>query len=156
MDKLHVDYTQYHNLIDRVIDQVRRSGFVPDLVLGISRGGLFLADGLSRALKCPMAVVAASSYIGPSGTVQGGLQISASIASVVPVQGRVLLADDLADSGQTLLQLQAHLVHAHPSISVLKTAVVWVKPASVFKPDYAAEYLKKDLWIVQPFEVRDF
>ncbi|HEX4879970.1 MAG TPA: phosphoribosyltransferase family protein [Limnobacter sp.] len=156
MDKLHVDYTQYHSLIDRVIDQVRLSGFLPDLVLGVSRGGLFLADGLSRALKCPMAVVAASSYMGPSGTVQGGLQISASIASVVPVQGRVLLVDDLADSGQTLMRLQAHLRHAHPAISELRTAVIWVKPASVFRPEYSAEHLKQDLWIVQPFEVRDF
>ncbi|WP_370261425.1 phosphoribosyltransferase [Limnobacter sp.] len=156
MKKLHVDYLQYHHLIDKVVDQVRQSSFKPDLVLGVSRGGLFLADGLSRSLKCPMAVVAASSYMGPSGTVQGGLQISASIASVVPIQGRVLLADDLADSGQTLRQLHTHLQHAHPAISSLKSAVIWVKPSSVFQPDFAAEHLHDDVWIVQPFEVRDF
>lgn len=156
MEKLHVDYTQYHNLIDRVVHAVQASGFQPDVVLGVSRGGLFLADGLSRSLRKPMAVIAASSYRDGAGTQQGELQVSASIASVVPVTGKVLLVDDLADSGHTLQALCAHLKHMCPNIHELKTAVVWVKPSSTFKPDYAGEYLESDVWIVQPFETRDF
>lgn len=156
MDKLHVDYAQYHHLIDRVVNAVQGTDFQPDLVLGVSRGGLFLADGLSRALRKPMAVIAASSYREGDGTAQGELQISSTIASVVPVAGKVLLVDDLADSGQTLQALCAHLQSFCPQILQLKTAVVWVKPSSVFRPDFAAEYLKSDTWIVQPFETRDF
>lgn len=156
MDKLHVDYAQYHHLIDRVVNAVECSGYQPDLVLGVARGGLFLADGLSRSLRKPMAVIAASSYGGSGGTEQGQLQISATIASVVPVAGKVLLVDDLADSGHTLQALCLHLKQFCPQIEQLKTAVVWVKPASIFKPDFAAEYLESDAWIVQPFETRDF
>lgn len=156
MEKLHVDYAQYHSLIDQVVRAVEHSGFQPDVVLGVSRGGLFLADGLSRSLRKPMAVIAASSYRGGAGTEQGELQLSASIATVVPVTGKVLLVDDLADSGHTLQALCAHLKHMCPNIQELKTAVVWVKPSSIFKPDYAAHYLESDVWIVQPFETRDF
>lgn len=154
--KLHIDYAQYHHLIDQVVNAVKNSGFHPDCILGVSRGGLFLADGLSRSLRKPMAVIAASSYRDEEGTSQGDLQLSASIASVSPVGGKVLLVDDLADTGHTMQALCGHLHKICPGITELKTAVVWVKPASVFKPDFAAEYLESDVWIVQPFETRDF
>jgi len=154
--KLHIDYAQYHHLIDQVVQAVQSSGFQPDCVLGVSRGGLFLADGLSRSLRKPMAVIAASSYRDGEGTSQGELQLSASIAAVAPVGGNVLLVDDLADTGHTLQALCEHLRTICPDIVDLKTAVVWVKPGSVFKPDFAAEYLESDVWIVQPFETRDF
>ena len=154
--KLHIDYAQYHHLIDQVVRAVQSSGFQPDCVLGVSRGGLFLADGLSRSLRKPMAVIAASSYRDGEGTSQGELQLSASIAAVAPVGGNVLLVDDLADTGHTLQALCEHLRTICPNIVDLKTAVVWVKPGSVFKPDFAAEYLESDVWIVQPFETRDF
>ena len=155
-DKLHIDYAQYHHLIDQVVRAVQSSGFQPDCVLGVSRGGLFLADGLSRSLRKPMAVIAASSYRDGEGTTQGELQLSASIAAVAPVGGNVLLVDDLADTGHTLQALCEHLRTICPDIVDLKTAVVWVKPGSVFKPDFATEYLESDVWIVQPFETRDF
>lgn len=156
MDKLHIDYAQYHRLIDLVVGQVAGSGFDPDLVLGVSRGGLFLSDGLSRSLQKPMAVIAASSYRDDGGTEQGELMVSASIASVVPVQGKVLLVDDLADSGHTLTALVEHLKRYYPQIAEIRTAVVWVKPGSSFKPDFVAQWLDSDAWIVQPFETRDF
>lgn len=154
--KLHIDYAQYHHLIDQVVNAVQNSGFRPDCILGVSRGGLFLADGLSRSLRKPMAVIAASSYRDEDGTAQGELRLSASIASVSPVSGKVLLVDDPADTGHTLQALCGHLRTHCPGIDELKTAVVWVKPGSVFKPDFAAEYLDSDIWIVQPFETRDF
>jgi len=156
MEKLHIDYAQYHQLIDQVVHAVEQGAFQPDLILGVSRGGLFLADGLSRALRKPMAVIAASSYRESSGTAQGSLEISSTIASVVPVSGKVLLVDDLADSGHTLDALCAHLRSFYPQIELLKTAVIWVKPSSIFKPDFAAQHLQSDVWIVQPFETRDF
>ncbi len=156
MDKLHIDYAQYHDLVDVVVGQVKDSGYAPDLILGVSRGGLFLADGLSRSLQKPMAVIAASSYRDDAGTEQGELLVSASIASVVPVQGQVLLVDDLADSGHTLTALVDHLRRFYPQISEIKTAVVWVKPVSSFRPDFVAQWLDSDAWIVQPFETRDF
>ncbi|HEY1057805.1 MAG TPA: phosphoribosyltransferase family protein [Limnobacter sp.] len=159
MSKLYVDYAQYHQLIDQVIANVQDDGFQPDWVLGVSRGGLFLADGLSRALRCPMAVIAATSYgagEAGEGTVQGVLRVSASVACVGHLAGRVLLVDDLADSGHTLEALVHHVRANYPAVHALKTAVVWVKPHSVFKPDFAAHWMTDDAWIVQPFEVRDF
>jgi hypothetical protein len=38
---------------------------------------------------------------------------------------------------------------------VCKTAVLWWKACSVFKPDFYVEYLADNPWIHQPFEVYD-
>ncbi|MDH4394845.1 MAG: phosphoribosyltransferase family protein [Limnobacter sp.] len=156
MEKLQIDYPEYNALINRLIDRLRDSGFQFDWVIGVSRGGLPVADAISRTLKLPMAVVAASSYQGQSGTNQSELKISASVASVGEVSGRCLLVDDLVDSGKTLEALTAHLKQQLPTIDALHTAVLWVKPISVFQPDFAAEHMESDLWIVQPFERRDW
>jgi uncharacterized protein len=42
-----------------------------------------------------------------------------------------------------------------PHITDIRTAVVWYKACSVFKPDYFVEYLADNPWIMQPFEVYD-
>ena len=156
MNKLHIDYPEYNALVDRLIDRLRDSGVQFDWVIGISRGGLPVADAISRSLKLPMAVVAASSYQGQSGTDQSELRISASVASVGELAGRCLLVDDLVDSGKTLHALTQYLKLSLPAIQTLHTAVIWVKPISVFQPDFAAEHMEGDLWIVQPFESRDW
>lgn len=156
MNRLYVNFEQYKRLCDRVIEHVIQSHWQPDHILGVSRGGLPLADALSRAFKKPMAVLAASSYIGEQGTQQGQLQVSASIATIYPLTGNVLLVDDLVDSGQTLEKLtQIVPTQCHQAIE-LRTAVIWTKPTTKFKPDYWVETLNEDCWVVQPFEWRDF
>ena len=41
------------------------------------------------------------------------------------------------------------------TIAALRTAVIWYKACSVFKPDYFIEYLPDNPWIHQPFELYD-
>lgn len=156
MEKRFVDYAQYHVLVDQVLANIQQTSFQPDVVVGVARGGLMLADGLSRGLGCPMAVVVASSYREGSGTRQGQLSISSSVASLAPLQGRVLVADDLVDSGRTLAALMQHLRVSHPGISEIRSSVIWHKHSATFQPDFFAETIDHDVWIVQPFEVRDF
>lgn len=156
MERLVVGHEEYDQLCDLVIQTVRDGDWLPDVVLAVSRGGLRLGDALSRALKRPMAVIAASSYSGVSGTEQASLQISASIATVAPLQGRVLLVDDLVDTGITLAELVKLIPSMLQSAVDLKTAVIWVKPHAGLEPDYYAVRLNDNPWIVQPFEQRDF
>ena len=50
----------------------------------------------------------------------------------------------------------SQLKSRHSDVVDLKTAVLWAKPNSKFKPDFRAVELEHDLWIVQPFEKREF
>ena len=68
--------------------------------------------------------------------------------------GRLLLCDDLSDTGVTL-QKSINWLHNYPSIKnieSIKTAVLWKKKDSTFEPDYCAQRLDSNPWIVQPFE----
>jgi hypoxanthine phosphoribosyltransferase len=64
----------------------------------------------------------------------------------------VLLADDLVDSGETLQAVLPELKRRYPKIEELRTAVLWYKAVSVYRPDYYVEHLEDSPWIHQPFE----
>ena len=68
---------------------------------------------------------------------------------------RVLLVDDMVDSGHTLAAVYKELPQRFPHITDMRTAVVWYKGCSVFKPDHYVDYLPDSPWIHQPFEVYD-
>ncbi len=68
---------------------------------------------------------------------------------------RVLLVDDMVDSGHTLAAVARALPERWPVIRTCKTAVLWWKACSTVKPDYYVDYLADNPWIHQPFEVYD-
>ena len=69
-------------------------------------------------------------------------------------EGRVLLVDDLADTGITLRAVVDRL-RGMPAIQELRAAVIWVKGVSSYVPDYYVETLPTSPWIHQPFEEYD-
>ena len=67
----------------------------------------------------------------------------------------ILLCDDLSDTGVTLNKSIDWLRKYPPlqgNIKDIKTAVLWKKKDSTFEPDYCAQKLNSNPWIVQPFE----
>jgi hypoxanthine phosphoribosyltransferase len=76
-------------------------------------------------------------------------------STVYDMGGRLLLCDDLSDTGITLNKSIEWLKKYPPikdNIESIKTAVLWKKADSTFEPDFCAERLNNNPWIVQPFE----
>jgi hypothetical protein len=97
-----------------------------------------------------------SSYRADEGTVQGHLDIARFITTPKgEIAGRVLLVDDLADTGHTLSAVVNMLKTNYKPISELRTAVIWTKGVSGFKADYSVDFLPTNPWIHQPFEGYD-
>ena len=68
---------------------------------------------------------------------------------------RVLLIDDLSDTGLTLNKSIGWLKNYGPTkdfIKEVKTACLWKKKSSTFEPDFCPIKLNSDPWIVQPTE----
>lgn len=153
---LYVSYEEYDELSERLACQVATSGWRFDTILCLARGGLRVGDVLSRVFGVPLAIMAASSYRAEHGTQQGRLELAECITSTRgKLEGRVLLADDLADTGATIQAVVQRLREGWPAISELRTAVLWVKASSAFAPDYCVERLPTNPWIHQPFERYD-
>jgi hypoxanthine phosphoribosyltransferase len=153
---LYVSYDEYHNLIEKLAIKIHQSGWTFDIILCLARGGLRPGDILSRIFDKPQAIMSTSSYRAEGGTVRGTLDIARYITTPRgEMAGRVLLVDDLADSGHTLKAVIERLRQGYPTITELRSAVIWTKGISVFTPDYSVEYLPTNPWIHQPFENYD-
>lgn len=155
-DHLYVDWSTYHGLIERLAAQIHDSGWRFDAILCLARGGLRIGDALSRMFERPLGVLFTSSYREEAGTRQSLLQIGEHVACAQPLPGsRLLLADDLVDSGATLAQLLPQMARRWPQFEEVRTAVLWQKGVSKVRPDYVVEHLPHSPWIHQPFEIYD-
>ena len=153
---LYVSYDEYHNLIEKLAIKVYQSGWEFDTILCLARGGMRPGDILSRIFDKPLAIMSTSSYRAESGMLQGKLDIARYITTPQgEIAGRVLLVDDLADTGLTLNAVIAQLRDNYAPITELRSAVIWTKGVSSFKPDYSVEFLPTNPWIHQPFEGYD-
>lgn len=153
--QLYVSWDEYHLLIERLALKVDHSGWEFDQILCLARGGMRPGDILSRVFDKPLAIMSASSYRCDAGTVQGRLDLAKYITlSNGELAGRILLVDDLADSGLTLKAVVDRL-RGMPAITDLRSAVIWTKGVSTYTPDYFVEMLPTSPWIHQPFEEYD-
>ena len=152
---LYISWAEYHQLIEKLALNVHASGWQFDQILCLARGGMRPGDILSRVFDKPLAIMSTSSYRAEGGTIQGRLDLAKYITMPKgELAGRVLLVDDLSDSGVTLRAVVDRL-RGMPSISELRSAVLWTKGVSSYSPDYHVELLPTSPWIHQPFEEYD-
>ena len=156
-EKLIVSWDDYNNTVERLAVQIYDSGYKPTLLVGIMRGGAPMIDILSRVFKLKCAYLAVESYSGKGvEDEQGEIVFSREMSSTVQeMKGNILLCDDLSDTGVTLNKSIDWLKKYPPlknNIKEIKTAVLWKKKVSTFEPDFCAEKLNSNPWIVQPFE----
>ncbi len=151
----YIDWDQYKDLCERLVARVTASGWEFDSLLCLARGGTRPGDYFSRIYSKPLAIMTTSSYREAAGTVQGDLDIAKYITGVTELKGKLLLVDDLCDSGKTIMKVVEHLKRNFPEITEIRVAVLWVKACSVFKPDYCVVTYKDSPWIHQPFECYD-
>ncbi len=153
---MYVSWDEYHALIEKLALKIYKSGWDFDQILCLARGGTRPGDILSRVFDKPLAIMSTSSYRENAGTRQGRLDIAHYIT--MPrgeLEGRVLLVDDLADSGETLKAVGDRLRASALDIREMRSAVLWVKGISTVLPDYYVEMLPSSPWIHQPFEEYD-
>ncbi len=153
---LYVSYDEYHNLIEKLAIKIYQSGWEFDNILCLARGGMRPGDILSRIFDKPLAIMSTSSYRAEAGTKQGVLDIARYITTPKgEIAGKVLLVDDLADTGMTLKAVIDQLRGDYAPITELRSAVIWTKGVSTFQADYSVEFLPTNPWIHQPFEGYD-
>lgn len=153
---LWVNWHEYHEAILGLARVVYDSGWNFDQVLCLARGGLRPGDIFSRIFGVPLAILSVSSYREEAGRVQGILDIAQHIIMTgEALSGRVLLIDDLVDSGVTLRSVQNHLKEKFLTVTEVKSAVIWCKACTSVRPDFHFQYLPTNPWIHQPFEEFD-
>ena len=133
--------------VRELAQQVAGHGYRPDLVLGIARGGLPIAGGIAYALGAKVVgTVNVEFYTGIETHLDEPVVLPPLLDLSALEGARVLLVDDVADSGRTLALVLDLLAGR---VTECRSAVLYEKPASVVRPDYA--WRRTERWITFPW-----
>ena len=142
---LPVSWNQYHSFAQKLAATILDHSEPIDQIVAISRGGLTLGHLMSDLLRIPIATITIQSYTDIQS--QGELVISQKLH--VPIRGkRILLVDDVADTGKTLVRAVKYLKRF--GAKNITTVTMFYKPHSVYRPDYFAKQTSS--WILFPYE----
>lgn len=143
-------WEQIYEMLIELADRIRRNGFEPDVIVGVSRGGWAPARVMSDLLENPKLVnVRAEFYLGVAET-KGEPVITQPVSASVKDK-KVLVMDDVADTGKSLRLVKKHILEE--GATDVKIATIYYKPWSVLKPDY---YKKRtSLWVIFPWERKE-
>jgi hypoxanthine phosphoribosyltransferase len=123
------------------------SGFRPDIILAIARGGLQTAGALAYALSVKNCyVMNVEYYTGENQRLDFPVLLPPPLNLVDVHNTRVLVADDVADTGRTLAMVTEM---CRADVAEIRTAVLYQKPHSVIDCDYV--WRRTSLWIDFPW-----
>jgi len=138
---------EIYKYLAEIARRIKENKLSIDLIVGISRGGLIPARYLSDFLLIPeIKIVSAGFYLGPKQRMEKPIIYSPITEDLTGKN--VLLVDDVADTGETLIEVQKHI--KEKGAKNVYTAVIYVKPWNKAKVDF---YIKEtSAWVIFPWE----
>lgn len=126
---------------------IARDGYRPEVMLGIARGGLPLAAGLAYALDVKeTATINVEFYTGVGSRLPEPVVLPPSVDLAELSGRRVLVVDDVADTGRTLAVVVRLCREAGADP---RSVVVYRKPTTRLEPEYS--WKDTDRWIDFPW-----
>lgn len=156
-DRETLDWPTFGQAMRDLIQEIVNTGWIPDLIVAIARGGLLPAGAISYAMGVKLiGTMNVEFYTDVHETLPEPLLLP-PLMDVSALEGKkVLVVDDVADSGKTL-QMVMQLINEKglsldggETVKVdAKCAVIYHKPRSVILPDFA--WKTTDKWINFPW-----
>lgn len=147
---LHLTWMDVQRLSEKLADQIAESGFRPDIIVAVSRGGFdparILSDELNIRSLASLQVIYYAGINERNDKPQVKYPLNADISGL-----NVLVVDDVADSGNSLKVVKEYIDSLGPR--EVRMATLHHKPWSTFEPDFYAESVDK--WIIYPWEPRE-
>ena len=132
-------------------EAVAADGYRPDMVLGIARGGLLVAGALGYALGIKNTfTMNVEFYTGIDERLDMPMILPPVPDLVDFAETKVLIADDVADTGATLKLVQEF---CEGKVAEVRCAVLYEKPRSTVKCEYV--WRRTDRWITFPWSAED-
>ena len=143
-------WDEIYEMLLSLAEKIQKDNFRPDLIIGVCRGGWPPARVISDLLGNPkLANITVEFYIDIAET-KGKPVLTQTVS--MPVKGKkVLILDDVADTGKTLKIVREHLFSR--DAKQVKIATIYYKPWSIVTPDYYEKVTRK--WVVFPWERKE-
>ncbi|QPP07881.1 phosphoribosyltransferase [Streptomyces bathyalis] len=148
-ERENLTYPLFGEAVRELAQAVADDGYEPDIILSIARGGLFVAGGLGYALDVKnLHVTNVEFYTGVGQTLDMPVMLP-PVPNVVDLsEKKVLIADDVADTGRTLKLVQEFCAE---HVAEVRSAVIYEKSQSEVKCEYV--WRRTDQWINFPWSV---
>ena len=144
-----LSYGDFGEASRSLAQQIVESGFVPDFVIAIARGGLIPGGALAYALGVKSCgALNVEFYTGVDERLPEPVVIPPMLDGGSLRDKNILLVDDVSDSGRTLAMV-VQLLEAGGAD--LRTVVLYTKPGTVYEPTYT--WKRTDKWINFPWSV---
>jgi hypoxanthine phosphoribosyltransferase len=128
-------------------ERIHADGYEPDVILAIARGGLLLAGALAYALGVKNTyTMNVEFYTGEDERLPAPIVLPPVPALVDLAEARLLIADDVADTGETLALVKGF---CDGKVAEARTAVLYEKPRSIVACDYV--WRTTEAWITFPW-----
>ncbi len=151
-DKFKCVVTNWDYIYDNcrtVANEVKDSGYEPDMIIALARGGWFAGRVLCDFLGLDdLTSLKVEHYIG---TALAGNEptIKYPLADNAVAGKKVLIVDDITDTGKSLLHSLEYVKKQDPL--EIKTATLQYLDSSEYHPDYCGEHLYEWAWVVFPW-----
>ena len=130
---------------------VADDGYEPDMILSIARGGLLIGGALGYALSVKnVYTMNVEFYTGVDERLEVPRILPPAPDFVDLHESRILIVDDVADTGHTLRSVQEFCAG---KVAEVRTGVLYEKSHSVVKCDYV--WKRTDLWINFPWSDKE-
>lgn len=157
-DRENLTWQGFGDACRQIAQQIADSGWMPDLIVAIARGGMLPAGAISYALGVKAnGAINVEFYTGVGKTMLEP-EILEPYMDISSLEGkRVLIVDDVADSGKTLKLIMDLIAKEGLSMGSdtakvdARSATIYLKPTSIIKPDYV--FKQTDKWINFPWSV---
>lgn len=147
-----VSWHRFYQLCRILARRIMQSDFRPEIIVAVGRGGYMPGRVLSDMLGLmDLTTFRIEHYRGAQKQYHALIRYPLN----ADLQGkRVLLMDDVSDSGETF-QLAIEHVHQAGPPAELRTAVLDHKTVSAYQPDFFARRIVKWRWITYPWAVTE-
>lgn len=145
---LHINWNNIVELCEKLAKRV--ASYNPDVLIGISRGGLVPVRLLSDLLGNSKVAIIKIEFYKKIGKTKDKPNITQALNYNVKGK-RVLIVDDVSDTGRSLIVAREHVLSK--GAKEVKIATLHYKPHSKLKPDYFVETTSE--WIVYPWEIHE-
>jgi uncharacterized protein len=143
-------WNQIYDLLMSQAQKIRNQNYQPDIIVGIARGGLVPARILADLLETPqLGFMQVEFYVDLNQT-KSEPTLKQPLTTNVAGK-KVLLVDDIADTGKSLKLAQTHL--QTQGANQTKTATLYNKPQSITTPDFYEKQTSN--WIVFPWDTKE-
>ncbi|MDD2439176.1 MAG: phosphoribosyltransferase [Methanosarcinaceae archaeon] len=139
-----------YNLCRKISREIKGSGYEPDVIIALARGGWFAGRVLCDFLGLDdLTSLKIEHYVGAEAIDTGEPHIRYPLSKKAVEGKNVLLVDDMVDTGESLLSAKTYIRTLSPA--KLKTASLQYLSCSKIEPEYIGERLEEWVWIVYPW-----